>query len=154
MVLVSHTTLCFGGKMSKVIIYLLIFFCFLAGVQAEPLYVIGHKGSFKPTKNSQVFADYYLLKVKTNDKGIKIIPINLPINHPLRQQFSSIIFNRSPYALNEYWDRMSFRGIRPPIVQNSEHAVLLFVSRIQGAIGYVSKKPSNTNVVVLGVISQ
>jgi ABC-type phosphate transport system substrate-binding protein len=139
--------------MNKVIIGIILTFIVVFTVSADTLYVIGHKGSFSQKLTKESFADYYLLKIKYNEVGQKIIPINLPINHPARQQFSRIIFNRSPYALNEYWDRMSFRGIRPPVVQNSEHAVLLFVSRIKGAIGYVSQKPTVDSVDVLGEIS-
>jgi hypothetical protein len=89
-----------------------------------------------------------------NNNGDNIIPINLPTNSPLRDKFSRVVFGRSPEALSEYWDRMSFRGVRPPVVQNSEQAVMLFVSRVKGAIGYVSKKPENNpNIVVLSEFS-
>jgi len=152
--LVFHIMQCLGGKMKIFITFIILIACYSTLLHAETLYVIGHKGSFNQKLTNKNFADFYLLKIKNNKLGEKIIPINLPTNHPGRQKFSIIIFNRSPLALNEYWDRMSFRGIRPPVVQNSEHAVLLFVSRVNGAIGYVSKKPTSDKVDVLGVISR
>ncbi|MBL4911388.1 MAG: hypothetical protein JKX78_15425 [Alteromonadaceae bacterium] len=130
-------------------------FVFSPVMEAKTLYIIGHKGSFNSKQTSSDFADYYLLKIKSNVHGQMIIPINLPINHPMRQEFSTVIFNRSPLALSEYWDRMSFRGIRPPVIQKSEKAVMLFVSRVKGAIGYVSIKPKESSKIeILGEISQ
>ena len=148
---------CLGGSMQifiRLILCLIIFSLPCSLVQANTLYVIAHKGSFEHTQNSQKFADYYLLKIKITALGQRIIPINLPVNHPMRQKFLILIFNRSPLALSEYWDRMSFRGVRPPLIQQSEQAVVLFVSRVKGAIGYVSHKPAkDSDVDILGEIS-
>ena len=143
MVLVLRIMQCLGNSMRliKLLSILLVFTLVNRNVNAETLYVIGHHGSFKMKQTNKHFADYYLLKIKNNAAGQMIIPINLPLNYHLRAQFSTVVFHRSPEALSEYWDRMSFRGVRPPVVQSSEQAVMLFVSRVKGAIGYVSKKP-------------
>lgn len=117
---------------------------FSISVYSETIYVIAHKNSFEKKQQEHDFANFYLLKIVININGDAIIPINLPTNNPIRAKFSQAVFGRSPDTLSEYWDRMSFRGIRPPVVQNSEQAVILFVSRIKGAIGYVSKKPAKT----------
>ncbi len=131
-------------------IALLLAACSLAPrANAASLFVVGHKGSFGDTEKSRV-AEYYLLKRKMTGAGDVVIPINLPSEHPLRNAFSQALFNRSPLALGEYWDRMSFRGIKPPVVQSSEQAVILFVGRIKGAIGYVSRRPdADSGVVIL-----
>lgn len=141
--------------MSKFITIISILFILQSSLtQAETLYVIAHKGVFSTQKVKTEIADFYLLKLKISESGQTIIPINLPLNNPLRSKFSMVIFNRPPEALSEYWDRMSFRGVRPPVIQSSEQAVILFVSRVNGAIGYVSKKPSkDMNIDVLGEIS-
>ncbi len=126
----------------------------LVEARAETLYVIAHKKSFSIEKDAEYIADYYLLKRKINASGNKIIPINLPSDDPLRNQFSQAVFHRSPIALGEYWDRMSFRGVKPPVVQNSEKSVLLFVKRIRGAIGYVNHKPADdADVLILQEIN-
>jgi hypothetical protein len=146
---------CLGGNVLYIIRMLLISLLFLPlFVKGETLYVIGHKGSFNLDQKKQFLADYYLLKRKKNAKGTRVIPVNLPLAHPVRMQFSHSILEYSPVVLGEYWDRMSFRGIRPPVVQKSEQAVFLFVSRVEGAIGYVRIKPKNNEAVdVLGEIS-
>jgi len=148
------TMRCLGDIMNKIIALLSVFLLLLAPLtRAETLYIIAHKGVFSTQKDKKEIADFYLLKLKINADGQNVIPINLPFNHPLRSKFSLSIFNRSPEALSEYWDRMSFRGVKPPVIQSSEQAVMLFVSRVNGAIGYVSKKPSEKlNIDVLGEI--
>lgn len=140
-------------KMLFRVFFLLVTSLSCTFLKAETLYIIGHKGSFGAEHTVEHIADYYLLKIKENDVGDSIIPINLPLNNPVRTKFSTTIFNRSPNALSDYWDRLSFRGIRPPIIQNSEQAVVLFVSRIKGSIGYVSQKPVNDQIDVLGEIT-
>lgn len=155
MVLVFRIMQCLGGNMRLLIQTLLTISLLLStNIQAKTLYIIGHKGSFESPQNNDYFADYYLLKRKISPVGERVIPVNLPLNNPVRSQFSSAIFEHSPVALSEYWDRMSFRGLRPPVVQQSEQAVILFVSRVKGAIGYVSKKPENNpNIDILGEIT-
>jgi len=153
--LVSHITQCLGGNMKFTLklLFITIFYLYATFAQGETLYVIGHKGSFNLEQEKQLLADYYLIKRKKNAKGTRVIPVNLPLNHPLRMQFSNSIFNHSPTTLSEYWDRMSFRGIRPPVVQKSEQAVMLFVSRVKGAIGYVRQLPKDESIDILGKIS-
>ncbi len=155
MVLVFRIMQCLGGNMRLLIQALLTISLLLStNIQAKTLYIIGHKGSFDTIQNNDYFADYYLLKRKISPVGERVIPVNLPLSNPVRSQFSSAIFEHSPVALSEYWDRMSFRGLRPPVVQQSEQAVILFVSRVKGAIGYVSKKPENNpNIDILGEIT-
>ncbi len=151
--LVFLITLCLGGSSMRVatfiLLNLLIFCCQTKDVQAETLYIVAHKHSFITSKDTQNIADFYLIKRTISSSGNKVIPINLPSGDPLRGHFSQAIFNRSPRALGEYWDRMSFRGIKPPVVQNTEQAVLLFVSRIPGAIGYISHKPNEQSDVII-----
>jgi ABC-type phosphate transport system substrate-binding protein len=48
---------------------------------------------------------------------------------------------------------MHFMGKMPPIVQQSEQAMLAFVRRVPGAIGYVSAATVPTGVKVLARIA-
>ena len=73
--------------------------------------------------------------------GAKIVPFNLSADHPVRQQFSVYIFNRTPEDMREYWDTQYFHGVSPPYMLASEEAVIQFVASTPGAIGYV---PANT----------
>jgi ABC-type phosphate transport system substrate-binding protein len=81
--------------------------------------------------------------------GARIIPINLPADHPLRRQFSLQVFNRPPEEMQDYWNTQYFHGVSPPYVLASEQAVLEFVANTPGAIGYVNARVLNGQVKVL-----
>lgn len=83
------------------------------------------------------------------NNGAKIVPINLPAEHPLRRQFSLEVFQKAPEDMGEYWDAQYFHGVSPPFVLGSEPAVLQFVANTPGAIGYVTSGAVNGQVKVL-----
>jgi ABC-type phosphate transport system substrate-binding protein len=71
-------------------------------------------------------------------KGLRIKPVNLSTEHPLRQQFSQTILGGLPKTQIDYWNGQYFNGVLPPYSVNSEEAVLRYVSQTNGAIGYVN----------------
>jgi ABC-type phosphate transport system substrate-binding protein len=71
-------------------------------------------------------------------KGLRIKPVNLSTEHPLRQQFSQKILGGLPKTQIDYWNGQYFNGVLPPYSVNSEEAVLRYVTQTNGAIGYVS----------------
>ncbi|MFK5948243.1 MAG: hypothetical protein QM500_05695, partial [Methylococcales bacterium] len=78
-----------------------------------------------------------------------IIPINLSAQSTLREQLSQIIFKRSTREMGNYWNKMVFNGLNPPLTQASEPAALLFIQRVPNAVAYVAHKPDNDQVKVL-----
>jgi ABC-type phosphate transport system substrate-binding protein len=70
-------------------------------------------------------------------KGLRIKPVNLSTEHPLRQQFSQTVLGSAPKTQVDYWNGQYFNGILPPYSVNSEEAVLRYVAQTNGAIGYV-----------------
>ena len=87
------------------------------------------------------------------NNGARIVPINLPADHPLRQKFSLQVFNKLPEEMQEYWDEQYFQGVSPPYVLASVAAVLQFVASTPGAIGYVDAVTVNEQVKVLLLLS-
>ncbi len=79
----------------------------------------------------------------------RIVPVNLPADHPLRRSFSRLVLGALPEELDAYWNAQYFHGIAPPYVLTSEEAVLLFVATTPGAIGYVSAAAIKGQVHVL-----
>ena len=71
-------------------------------------------------------------------RGGRIVPVNLPADSPLRQQFSTQILKQPPEALDVYWNQQYFQGVLPPHVLASEAAVRRFVAQTENAIGYLS----------------
>lgn len=70
--------------------------------------------------------------------GRPTAPVNLPATSPLRAAFSRRVLGSSPQALADYWNDLYFHGTQPPPVLESEAAVILYVARTPGGVGYVS----------------
>ncbi|HEX6558769.1 MAG TPA: hypothetical protein VF021_04885 [Longimicrobiales bacterium] len=80
----------------------------------------------------------YLARQQNWHNGTRTRPVNLPAASELRAQFSQRVLERSARSLAAYWNDLYFHGTQPPPVLESERAVLLYVQRTSGAVGYVS----------------
>ena len=80
----------------------------------------------------------YLARQQTWHNGKRVHPVNLPASSELRSAFSRRVLERSARSLAAYWNDLYFHGTQPPPVLESERAVLLYVQRTSGALGYVS----------------
>lgn len=117
------------------------------------LYIIANKDLPAAQLDKDDIAAIYLLKKKHWENGDDIMPINLPAQAEARNRFTAEIFDSTPDKLGSYWDQMLFKGETPPATQNSEQAVILFVERIKGAIGYVETKPQSPQIKILNQFS-
>ena len=81
--------------------------------------------------------DIYLKKTFLDQQGHAYIPVNLPPNNTLRRAFSRSVIEMSESRLQDYWNRQYFQGVSPPYVLGSQAAVVEFVAKTPGAIGYV-----------------
>jgi ABC-type phosphate transport system substrate-binding protein len=113
------------------------------------IYIVANKNLPIAHIDKGTIAAIYLLKIKHWENGEDIIPINLPASADVRNRFTTEVFDKTPDKLSSYWDQMLFNGEAPPITQNSEQALILFVERIKGAIGYVENKPQSEQIKIL-----
>ena len=81
----------------------------------------------------------FLLRRRFWRDGTRIVPVNLPASSPVRDGFSRTVLGSSPRELAAYWNDLWFHGTAPPTVLPSERAVLLFVARTRGSVGYVTQ---------------
>jgi ABC-type phosphate transport system substrate-binding protein len=88
--------------------------------------------------NITTLRDIYLKKIFLDDHDRELIPLNLPADHALRRAFSLDLFNKGAQELQNYWNQRYFHGITPPYVLGSPQAVVQFVAKTPGAIGYVT----------------
>ncbi|CAG1021884.1 hypothetical protein DOJK_01308 [Patescibacteria group bacterium] len=92
----------------------------------------------------------YLLRQTFWSDGSPIIALNLEANSPTRDIFTTQVLKQTSSALANHWQQMHFKGKTPPLVQNSDQAILMFVEKVQGAIGYISSDtPVSNHVKVL-----
>lgn len=113
-------------------------------VIAEP----GVQGSL----DTAALARIYRRRMQVDGDGRRYIPVNLPVDQPLRQRFSRAVLGAEPEALDAYWNQQYFLGVTPPHVLGSEAAVSRFVAATPGAIGYRSACPDDGAVRVLLLI--
>jgi ABC-type phosphate transport system substrate-binding protein len=94
-------------------------------------------------------AAIYLLRTTTWPDGSRIIPVNREADSTLRRKFSSTVVGLDSGSLASYWSEMHFQGKMPPVLQESEPAMLAFVQRVPGAVGYISAATAPLGVKVL-----
>lgn len=80
----------------------------------------------------------FLLRERFWSDGRSLAPVNGPAGSPLRESFSRAVLGGPTRSFATYWNDLYFHGTSPPPTLESEQAVLLYVGRTAGAIGYVS----------------
>lgn len=109
--------------------------------------VIVNAKSSTTALSRQAVADMFLKKRTTWSDDRPVQPVDLSQKHPLRARFSRVFLDRDVAAVRRYWAQLVFsgRGVPPPEVAD-EAAVVKFVAKHVGAVGYVS-----SNVELAGV---
>ncbi|UFS62349.1 hypothetical protein LOH54_11935 [Sulfurimonas sp. HSL-3221] len=93
--------------------------------------------------------DVYLGKIRYV-RDVRLFPLQLGAEDPLRQQFEGETLKLSRAALREWWIRRHYLGQRPPKVVGSAEAVLAYVQQVEGAVGYIPYAMAvDANVTVL-----
>lgn len=108
------------------------------GARAAGIAVIVARHGPRLELDRATLRDIYLKKIFVNNRGVAFIPVNLPPNHPLRRAFSRALLQETTNQLQAYWNQRYFHGVRPPYVLGSQTAVVRFVARTPGAVGYVA----------------
>ncbi len=134
--------------MMRKLITFILFTIWFSISKAEEIVIIANKSiSINHISKREVKLIY--LKKKFFIKGTKVVPVNLHPFNPLRKKFNRYILNMDEEQLSLYWNEMYFNGIDPPIVLSSQRAIVEFVSKVKGAIGYISPRYVNNKVKIL-----
>lgn len=122
---------------------------FAGNLWAADFVVIANPSVPAITITSAELSEIYLLRTNAWEDGIRIVPVNRESGSNARSEFSARILKQQQSALNTYWDKMHYKGMTPPLIQESDKAVLAFVQKVPGAIGYVSASAELKHVKVL-----
>lgn len=114
--------------------------------------VVAAPGATEHKLTRDTVARIFLRKQTLWEKGNRVQPVNLPVDHPLRQLFSQAVLGDAPEAWADYWRDMYFHGVLPPHVLASEEAVALFIASTPGAIGYLSSCTLGRKLTVVLVV--
>jgi len=123
----------------------------LAGpARAEGLLIIGNPSVTVATPLSLgQIAAIYLLRMTTWPDGSHIVPVNREATSQTRERFTMTVLQQDNTSLATYWNELHFMGKQPPVVQESEQAVLAFVQNVPGSIGYISASVAPVGVKVV-----
>jgi len=131
--------------MGRIVLCLL----FAAALGAQEWVLITRANSPLVSLSAGQIRDIYLGKVHYIG-DIRIFPLQLGADDPLRRQFEKDIVHLSRSALREWWIRRHYLGQRPPKVMGSAEAVTAYVQQIDGALGYVPYQMAvDANVTIL-----
>jgi ABC-type phosphate transport system substrate-binding protein len=122
------------------IVALLVLLLSVSALAQGPAYrVIVHPSNATTSMTRDQVADAFLKKVTRWQSGESIRPVDLHGGARARQEFARDVLRRSLAAVRSYWQQLIFSGRNiPPPELDSDAAVLAFVLRYPGAIGYVS----------------
>ena len=98
----------------------------------------------------QELAAIFLLRTTLWANGSRVVPVNREAGCTSREEFTSKVLGEDNASLAAYWNEMHFNGKLPPIVQESDAAMLAFVQNVPGAIGYIDPKTAPVGVKVVG----
>ncbi|MDT8999762.1 substrate-binding domain-containing protein [Paucibacter sp. APW11] len=114
------------------------------------LIVIAHKDVAVERLSAETVTQIFLRQQQNWPDGQPIQPIDQKESTPLRRQFYLQLTGRSPGQLRSYWARQSFTGMGlPPRQADSDEEVSRLVQATPGAIGYVSRRPTQAGIKVL-----
>lgn len=105
--------------------------------------VIVHPSNPTTSLERSVLVDVFLKKATRWSHGEAMLPIDQTSDSAVRRKFSEDVLKRSVAAVKSYWQQAIFSGRDiPPAELDSDQAVVQFVLKHPGAIGYVSATAS------------
>jgi ABC-type phosphate transport system substrate-binding protein len=120
--------------------------------QAPPYRVIAHPSNTVSSLSRDQLTDVFLKKVTRWPNGEAIRPVDLRADTTARQRFAKDVLRRSMAAVRSYWQQLIFSGRNiPPPELESDAAVIAYVLKYEGAVGYVSGEADIGAVKVIAV---
>jgi ABC-type phosphate transport system substrate-binding protein len=121
----------------------LVWFAVAGGVSAQsagPAYrIIVHPSNQAASVTRRFLAEAFLKKTTRWPDGEAIRPVDLEPSSATRARFTEEVLARSVGAVKSYWQQLIFAGRDlPPPELESDAAVVRYVLRNSGAVGYIS----------------
>ncbi|MDH3404216.1 MAG: hypothetical protein OES32_16985 [Acidobacteriota bacterium] len=120
------------------VLALLAFVALHATAEAADPVVVVHPSTRVLEVSKAELSKIFLKRLRTWADGSLAQPID-QVPGPVREEFTQWVHGRSVVTIEVYWKRMIFSGRAvPPAEAADDAAVLDFVRRTPGAVGYVS----------------
>ena len=117
-------------------------------VAQSEFYVIVNRSNAIASVPREELSDVFMKRVRSWPDRSDILPVDQPVRSRVRDAFSRYVHGKSVAFVTRYWQRLIFSGraIPPPEV-SSDAAVVEFVTKNRGAIGYISDPSRVTDAV-------
>lgn len=120
----------------------------------EVLAVIVNKANPVSSLSQNELRPIFQTTKKSWGHGEDAVPINLPEDSSLRNDFDQAVLGLDPERVARYWtDRKVRGGARPPVRVPNTAAVMRAVATKPGAVGYVRLNEVNGSVKVVAKVS-
>lgn len=122
-----------------------------ARAAAEPLYVVAAQ-TFPASDISFANLKSAFRGQPVEVGGKRLVPVNHPLNAPLRVTFDQIVLGLDPSAVGRFWvdQRIRDEG-KPPTTASTPDIAVRVAASLAGAITYASKAMLNPKLKVLTV---
>jgi ABC-type phosphate transport system substrate-binding protein len=101
--------------------------------------VVVHPDNPSTGLSREFVIDVFLKRVTRWSDGEMIRPVDQRVDSFVRRRFSESVLQRSVAAIKSYWQQRIFSGRElPPPEVDSDEAVVSYVLKHRGAVGYVS----------------
>jgi ABC-type phosphate transport system substrate-binding protein len=128
----------------RALLWSLLGLCTLGGRSASAdstpeFRILIHADNPLTSVSKEFVTDAFLKRVTRWNDGETVHPVDQRADSAVRKSFSDSVLRRSVAAVKRYWQQRIFSGRDlPPPELDSDEAVVGFVLKHRGAIGYVS----------------
>lgn len=133
-----------------ILISLILYFSFV--IEAQEYKVIVNKANPVTQLTKKQISNYFLKKYRKWPNKNNVIPVDLSSKSSIRAAFSKDIHKKSTAQVRAFWQQSIFAGkSTPPRELADDSAVISYVKKYKGAIGYVSLKANTNGVKVITI---
>jgi len=127
--------------------YILMFFLlnlFTLNVFADVIAIVNVNNTSQLSEND--ISRLFLGKLKQDEKGNKIEPVNHKFGSKVRDEFEAKALGKSSKQIKAYWSKRVFSGKgKPPKELLNDQEVIAIVSNNKNTIGYIDANSFNEN---------
>jgi ABC-type phosphate transport system substrate-binding protein len=118
---------------------MLVVFASVVSADEPPYKIVVHPSNPAVELDRSFLENVFLKKIKTWPSGDSIRPVDQPLRSPIRRAFTARVLRRDLSGVRAYWQQLIFSGREvPPLELDTDKAIVRYVSKHPGAVGYVS----------------